>query len=357
MKSVAHPSGIPILFDAKWHRYKMGGVSLRSVSKVLDGFFPFDEKRVLALVARKTGESEEVIKAKWNRQALLGKNVHEYIENKLLQRPRPTFCLLLDKLKEKPDLAGVKDIIHGEEPLYLPVAEKAVEHLQQHYDVLAVEQVIASPSLGIAGTIDLLARNKKNGRILIGDWKTSGSVSSNFRFGSFETGSMGCLRHLPNSKMYRYALQIAIYGEILRRERYFELGYFDKELKEAVAKTALASSSTSAPPLPTETVKIISGRGGRKKKTKAAGSGSGTTSSEEHLHHTEAGVAAENPAVTSSSVIIPREMEYGLVYLCKSETGGVESEFLGVSESTILPKDRPELTFHHLLKQVLEGVS
>eukprot|EP00796_Vickermania_ingenoplastis_P004032 gene4032-2886_t len=310
MKSVAHPSGVPILFDAKWHQYKMGGVSLRSVSKVLDRFFPFDEKGVLALVSRKTGEPVAVIKEKWNRQALLGKNVHQYIESKLLQAPAPTFCLLLEKAKKDP--GAVKDLLHGEESLYLPVADQAVQTMLESYEVLAVEQVIACPSLGIAGTIDLLARNKKNGHILIGDWKTSGSVKSNFRFGSFESSSLGCLRHLPNSKMYRYALQIAIYGEILRREGYLESGYFDK--------LATNRQVTAAPGK--------AGKAARQKKEKKA------------------------PSPASPSAI---SMEYGLVYMSKEETGDVASEFIGISENTILPKDRPEMTFSLLLQQVLEG--
>lgn len=322
MKTVAHPSGQNILFDAKWHQYKIGGVALRSVSKVLDHFFPFDEKRILGIVSKKTGEPEAVIKEKWNKQALLGKNVHEFIERKILNQPPPTFCLLLDKYKDKPEIPEVaKTVIHGEEPLYLPVAEKALETLRNNYTVLAVEQVIACPSLGIAGTIDLLALNKKTGRILIGDWKTSGSVRSDFRFGSFESNSLGCLRHLPNSKMYRYALQIMIYGEILRREKYLESGFFEKHKQNATPVQSTAKRTKS-------------NRKGQKCE-----------------------VDIEAASLPSLCKNYPSELEYGLVHFCKEQTGCVGSEFVGVSESTVLPVDKPELTFNQLLKQVLEGVN
>lgn len=298
----------------------MGGVALRSVSKVLDHFFPFDEKRVLGIVSRKTGEPEDVIKEKWSRQALLGKNVHEFIEKKILDQPPPTFCLLLEKFKGNPEKpAAMKDMIHGEEPLYLPVAESAVETVKKNYDILAVEQVVACPSLGIAGTIDLLAQNKKTGKILIGDWKTSGSIRSDFRFGSFETSSLGCLLHLPNSKMYRYALQIIIYGEILRREKYFESGFFEKHgLKATSGKTGVIN---------------------RQPHTKTKGNASASVS---------------HPFCCNSG---SPELEYGLVHLCKEQTGDVALEFVGISESTVLPVDKPEMTFTHLLKQVLEGVT
>lgn len=333
MKAVAHPSGMPLLFDAKWHQYKMGGVALRSVSKVLDQFFPFDEKRVLGIVSKKTGEPEEVIKEKWNRQALLGKNIHEFIEKKILSQPPPTFYLLLEKFKDKPDIpAAMKDMIHGEEFLYLPAAEKAVETVKKDYTVLAVEQVVACPSLGIAGTIDLLAQNKKTGKILIGDWKTSGSIRSDFRFGSFETSSLGCLRHLPNSKMYRYALQIIIYGEILRREKYFESGFFEKH---ALGGGAVTGGEEGKPMLPHSQDKVI-------KRTLADGTTPPTSLS---------------GACSSNSSLDPIDLEYGLMHFCKEQTGDVTSEFVGISESTVLPVDRPEMTFTHLLKQVLEGVS
>lgn len=320
MKAVPHPAGIPILFDSKWHQYKVGGVTLRSVSKVLDRFFPFDEKHVLAMVSRKTGEPVDVIKEKWSRQALLGKNVHEYIECQLRNQPPPTFCMLLEKLKSNPEM-NLKGVVHGEEPMYLPVAEKAVHTVLEHYDVLAVEQVVACPSLGIAGTIDLLARNKSNGNILIGDWKTTGSVKSNFRFGSFETSSAGCLRHLPNSKMYRYALQIAIYGEILRREKYFENDYFGK-----LSPPALCSQPAELPQDTNQT---------KKKKVKKPKKGAAPASID----------GAEKPHV----------FEYGLIQMSKLENGSVGSEFIGISEATILPLDQPELTFPQLLSKVLHG--
>lgn len=331
MKAIPHPSGVPILFDAKWHRYRMGGTSLRSVSKILDAFFPFNEKRALAAVSRKTGESEEAIKAKWNRQALLGKNVHEFIERKLLDQPPPSFSLLIEKVAAKPELlSSVKDILHGEERNYIPVAEKAVETIKEHYDVVAVEQIVACPSLGIGGIIDLLARDKKTGNYLIADWKTSGSIKSNFRFGSFETSSMGCLQHLPNSKMYRYALQIIVYGEILRRERYFESGYFNTHPLKANKVEEFQATQ------PTTTV--------------------GKPKSRKNSRSTDAKQFSNSQISSSVQLDYPSKIEYGIIHFCKDEVGGVCSEFVGISPSTILPRDQPELSFHHMLKQMLEGV-
>jgi hypothetical protein len=209
-----HPSGRSITFNAQWHQYTMEGVgTLKSVSKVLDKHFPFDEVRVSSLVSKKTGQSREDVVSGWKRQAVLGKNVHAYIEAKLQNQPPPEVPM---------------SELHGDEPKYYPVASDAVARVTGLYDTLAIEAVIASPQLGLAGTIDFLGKNKRTGAILVGDWKTSGSVASNFRFGSFETPSLGPLSHLLNTKFYRYALQVMIYGYILRLEGYER--FYGKEI-------------------------------------------------------------------------------------------------------------------------------
>ena len=189
IRKIAHPSGSMITFDPRFHSYAVGNVPCRSVSKVLDKCFPFDEAKISGIVAKKTGKSPQEVARGWKLQAVLGKNVHAVIESKLLGKPPP--------LKTAVDQ-------HGEEDLYTPVALAAVDKVLSMYDTVAVEQVIASPQLKVAGTIDFIGRNKKTGAILIADWKTSGTTVSSFRFGSFETPALGYLSHLPNAKFFRY---------------------------------------------------------------------------------------------------------------------------------------------------------
>ncbi|PBJ69113.1 hypothetical protein BCY84_20440 [Trypanosoma cruzi cruzi] len=323
MKRTPHPSGVEILFDAKWHQYKLGHTALRSVSKVLDKYFPFDEKRVLALVSKKTGQPVEEVKAGWNRQALLGKNIHEYIQNKLCGLPPPTWTVVLKSQQKKkeeeeepkkrnsgkkktdvksPSTSSKKSIVdsvlHGDEAAYMNAADRVIENILRHYDIIAVEQVIASPSWGIGGTVDFIARNKRTHKLLIGDWKTSGSVASAFRFGSFEEPCTGCLMHLPNTKFYRYAMQVIIYGEILKHERYLSDGFFGR----AVKPINVAVESISVSP--------------------------------HDLHNA---------------------FDYGIVQLLKDEKGGVCVELKGVTESTVLPVDAHDNTFMQLLKDVMRG--
>ncbi|GET88274.1 hypothetical protein, conserved [Leishmania tarentolae] len=351
LKRIRHPSGSEILFDAKWHQYKVGGTALRSVSKLLDRFFPFDEKHVLQLVSKKTGEPVDKIKQGWSRQALLGKNVHEFIECKLLKKPPPTFTLLMKRKQAREaarpaDATGPAaisttpledDMLHGEEALYLPVAEMAVEKVLSTYDVLSAEQVIAAPEWGIAGTIDFMGRNRHTNRVLIGDWKTTGSTTSNFRFGTFETPCPGALRHLPNAKMYRYAMQVIIYGEILAREQYFEKRFFDAQLRASLTASLASPSTVVTPPAP-------------QTKTRGRPSSRAAASAKPDI-----GSDVERLLNTFYKSNTEERFEYGIVQLAKGEDGGVVVEFKEVTPATVLPPDCPEMTFGSLLQRVMEG--
>jgi hypothetical protein len=355
LRRIPHPSGVEVVFDTKWHQYKISNTALRSVSKLLDRYFPFDEKRVLQIVAKKTGQTIDEIKRGWSRQALLGKNVHEYIECTLLQKPPPAFTLLLQRKQAREaarpaDATGPAhvstsaledEVLHGEEEQYLPVADAAVQTLLTHYDLLTCEQVIASPTWGLAGTIDFIGRNKTTNQILIGDWKTSGSVTSNFRFGSYETPCPGCLRHLPNSKFYRYAMQVVVYGHILAREAYFERRFFDAQLRTALSRDGAGHTLADTKP------------GARPKKGQRG-----------PCRISEASTEASLPLPSNIDTLLEtyyhganmeEKFEYGIVQLAKSEEGGVIAEFKQVTPATVLPPDCPEVTFGELLHRVMEG--
>ena len=210
MKKFAHPGGKHLVFNPRYHQYSMEGndKKFRSVSNVLNDFFPFDTLRIATIVAEKEKKTVDEVKAAWSRQAMLGSNVHAFIEAKIEKRPPP---VLLPKET------------HGDEPLFFPEAQKAVEAVLQEYETIQIETGVASPAFGIAGTIDYLGRHKGTGRFLVADWKTTGKASSNFRFGTFEEPCPGVLGHLPNEKFFRYAMQILIYGYILRSEGYSKI--------------------------------------------------------------------------------------------------------------------------------------
>jgi hypothetical protein len=210
VKKAAHPSGQVLHFDQKWHSYKLNGTKkLVSVSSVLNRYFPFDADRVAKLVAERESKTVEQVRAEWERSSVLGRNTHARIEAMILHEP----------MKQVADL-------HGDETAFFPVADVAGNSIAASYEVVACEAMLCSPSLRVAGTVDLIGKNRKTGALAILDWKTTAGPLSGFRFSSWDTPASAALAHLQNQKMQRYALQILIYGYIFRQEQYRKV--FDK---------------------------------------------------------------------------------------------------------------------------------
>ena len=84
-----------------------------------------------------------------------------------------------------------------------------------NYICLEAEKVIASPKLGIAGTVDLLL--KKDNQLYIADWKFVREIKYNniWRKAKFP------IQHLDDCNYYKYVLQLNLYSYILRKEGYF----------------------------------------------------------------------------------------------------------------------------------------
>ncbi len=160
---VPHPSGADVLFNTQKHSYALStGKALRSVSSVLNHFFPFDADRVSAIVAQRDKKTQQEILAQWKMSATLGHNVHAHIESIIKKTAPPTFTS-----------------VQGLEPRFLPVAERAAAAVLEHFEPIGVEKIVASPSLGVAGTIDFIGKHKKTGQIAVVDWKTTSAAMSN----------------------------------------------------------------------------------------------------------------------------------------------------------------------------------
>ena len=72
-------------------------------------------------------------------------------------------------------------------------------------DILDVEKIVFSPFLPkpIAGTIDLLARSRKDGSVLVLDWKTSKTIDRDNCWNKF---GLDPIRHIPDLNFYHYSL-------------------------------------------------------------------------------------------------------------------------------------------------------
>ena len=97
-------------------------------------------------------------------------------------------------------------------------AKERARKIMEKYDVIATELIVASKERGVAGTIDLLARNKATGRLTIIDHKTSKWIG---RRGFFHKDTMkeDQMLHgigLPASRLNSYALQVHLYARLLK---------------------------------------------------------------------------------------------------------------------------------------------
>lgn len=97
------------------------------------------------------------------------------------------------------------------------------EKFRQGLDVLGVEKIVFNPFLPcpIAGTIDLLARSRKDGSMLILDWKTNKSIDQENRWNKFGLEPIG---HVPDLNYWHYACQLSLYQYLLVLGKYVPAG-------------------------------------------------------------------------------------------------------------------------------------
>lgn len=187
-----------IHFDPETHTYHYRGKLLRSVTKFLRDFFhPFDAEAMAERMSRAThrpeyfGREPASILAEWDQ-----KNAHS------LQRG----ILLHDEIDQF--LTGNLTIKQATSPLFPSFLGYWQQISPTH---IASEQILFDEELGLAGTIDEIARAPDG--ILLCDWKTAkGDVHKHFN-----KKCLAPIDHLPASAFIRYSLQLNIYATLFYR--------------------------------------------------------------------------------------------------------------------------------------------
>lgn len=210
-----HPSGIKITFEEETHRYssEINGNEIEYVSGTtfLHRFFqPFDPTgKIAERCALKEGLTVEALKAKWaakrDNSCVFGTRCHETCEDTLLALP----------YRNKPE--------NEREEKTFKVAKDIAGQFRKQLDILAVEKIVFSPYLPIpvAGTIDLLARSRKDGSILVLDWKTNEKIDTENKYGKF---CLDPISHIPDLNYHHYALQLSLYQYLLEFGKYVPIG-------------------------------------------------------------------------------------------------------------------------------------
>lgn len=213
-----HPQGYEIEFFEDSHKYVsyINGQEINYISgtQFLHKYFPpFDPSGEIAKrCAAKEGVSVDEIKARWaqagKEATTLGTRVHECCEDIELGKSE-------DELRNMPQ--------SPKEERMFANAVKMAKRFYSQLDILGVEKIVFSPSLRIAGTIDLLARSRKDGCYLIIDHKSNKSIDLEDKWNKF---ALKPIEHLHDTNGTHYSLQLSLYEYLLKHE-----GYVPKDAK------------------------------------------------------------------------------------------------------------------------------
>jgi hypothetical protein len=155
------------------------------------------------------GKTAEEIKKEWssNDSAVAGTNLHYRIE-----------CFMNNDKIPYPythqDLFNMYFNASNEEPVewtYFIQFIKDFPHLKPY----RTEWVVYDEDVQIAGSIDMVYENN-DGTLSIYDWKRSKEISSKNNYNKFSYTP--CLKHIPHTNFWHYALQLNIYKKIIENK-------------------------------------------------------------------------------------------------------------------------------------------
>ena len=179
-----------LIFNEEKHEYRVGDKVLTSVTQFVSWFFPeFDKETISQRVANKRGVTQQEVLDEWESIADNGTLVHKEIED---------FILGKVSITSMKSFYGCKYYANFTDDTNF---------------VVTPEWRIFSEELGLAGTIDLFLNDLGDNFKYLVDWKTNEKLSEDgYGFGVRES-----TKHIPNSKLHKYYLQLNVYAYILKQ--------------------------------------------------------------------------------------------------------------------------------------------
>ena len=204
------------------HEYYIDGVkvSLSATKLISNAKKPFEKDYWAKKKADERGITKAEIIAEWDYKAKVstekGTAFHNYVENYLANRvfPYPEAKILsvpefkgTDPVKDKFDrLTKLFDVFYSD------IRGKLVP--------IKSEFVIGDKELNIAGMIDQIFFNRKEGKLQIWDWKTNKEISTGNRWEHF----LAPVSHLEVCELNSYSLQLSIYKYLIEKHTGLEFG-------------------------------------------------------------------------------------------------------------------------------------
>lgn len=191
------------------------GTKYTSVTTFIGKYsIPFDKYNIALQCSARSGTPVHDILNEWEQKGayarLLGTEVHSVMEHLWKEdKNEPRYELMEAFPGMKEDFEYRKSIC---EDLY--------SKMRDFYVPIANEWIVNDSALGLAGTIDFVAYNKKTDTVDILDWKTSKSFSIHNSsqkmkdpFGAY-----------PNTNVSEYSLQLSIYKYIVEKHTDLKIG-------------------------------------------------------------------------------------------------------------------------------------
>lgn len=218
-KSVVKHNGLTIQFDGSGHVYKVfcednnGDTKLKfkpiSVTTLIHKYQkPFDVESNSLRVAQREGVSQEEIKKRWrtqNRDACnYGSKMHSVVER-----------IFNGEFVDDTNFNINEKVVFAQ-------INKVVEKMKAKPYDWESEKIVFDPSINVAGTVDLLGKNKDTGNYIIVDWKTNKRIRFENEYGE---NFLSPIDELPDCEFNIYGLQLSMYEKILK-----DGGFIPKEV-------------------------------------------------------------------------------------------------------------------------------
>ena len=139
------------------------------------------------------------IRSVWKAAADYGTHVHEYMEDLMLGRPP----------RRTPE--------NEKESTVFGLGASFARKLKPKLENITPERIICDPEYGVAGCIDLLAKDPHADQLIIIDWKTNKEITTESFMHKF---GFPPIEHLPDCKFSHYSLQLNLYEFILKHAGY-----------------------------------------------------------------------------------------------------------------------------------------
>lgn len=191
------------------------GTSYTSVTKFVAKYsIPFDKSGMALKCALRNCRPLNEVLSEWEQKGayarLLGTEIHSVMEHLWKQDEN------VPNYKDMEAFPGMKEDFEYRKS----ICEDLYNKMKDFYVPIANEIIVNDPALGIAGTIDFVAYNKKTDTIDILDWKTSKSFS-------VSSGSQKMkepFEAYPNTNVSEYSLQLSLYKYIVEKHTNLKIG-------------------------------------------------------------------------------------------------------------------------------------